>query len=566
MAEILTNYVEPGFFTEVKVSPELYLNPGNAYVVGLIGKGTENATAAVRIGSTGGALDKFAFGSKSIWTLDQVLYDGYGIPYPSALYKVAYVGSVDLAAGGATDAKTIKIKVGADDITFTFAAALNTLAAIVAAINDNASPLKGKITALAAGNYLAFYSDAGASFTIGDGTANAVLGLTEGDNGNAIWFDRVADVDGILPAAGQVYDVTYSYKKTAADFKPKYFYNYNSVAFQYGDADLNNTLSMGAYVAFAGGASIVICRQLNPANMADAAALRGEISAALADLEGYDVDIIVPMDPISIDDNDVNKGVAYLNHVTKMSSKRERKERIAILSVDERGGFKDVMAADMQDAGDQSWQKLMEGFAAQGMAAKRIIVMHPGVSYVTIKGVQYESDGTYNAAVLAGTMVNASVDEATSMTRKSLVSVDKLVSPEQSRNLKNLLTTLGVTVIENKGGSIVVRRAVTADSSNIAAQEPSIVRAFDRVARELREGLENRYVGTKIIPGSTKASLQASTAVYLERLVASDIIGGYRNVLATQNPQEPRQFDITFEAIPVYPFLWGSIDISIVIG
>jgi hypothetical protein len=162
-------------------------------------------------------------------------------------------------------------------------------------------------------------------------------------------------------------------------------------------------------------------------------------------------------------------------------------------------------------------------------------------------------------------MVSSEFDEAEPMTRKALSTISELLLPDLSRPEKNQLTDLGVTVIEAKSSTILVRRAVTADYSSIAAQEPSIVRAFDRVAMELRESLENRFVGTKIL-NTTHTALEAATTVFLERLVANEIITTYRNVKAEQNNVEPRQFDISFEAVPVFPFIWGFLDISITIS
>jgi hypothetical protein len=117
--------------------------------------------------------------------------------------------------------------------------------------------------------------------------------------------------------------------------------------------------------------------------------------------------------------------------------------------------------------------------------------------------------------------------------------------------------------MEMKSGVAMVRRAVTADSSSIAAQEPSIVRAFDQIARELREFLENRFVGSKIVPSVTSTVLEAATQTYLNGKVSEEIISAFRSIKATQNKTEPRQFDISFEAVPIFPFLWGMIDLSI---
>jgi len=212
-----------------------------------------------------------------------------------------------------------------------------------------------------------------------------------------------------------------------------------------------------------------------------------------------------------------------------------------------------------------SWEALMATFdvpASAGLAPHRIMVMNPGRCTTSYKGTSIETNGTYLAACLAGKMVSAAYDEAEPMTRKTFATVNELILPDLSRSEKNILTGFGVVVIESKNSIMYVRRAVTADSTSIAKQEPSIVRAFDRVAKELRAALENRFVGTKIL-NTTSTAIEAAAETYLDRLVEEEIIGAYRNIKAERNSVEPRQFDLSFEAIPVFPFLWGFLDISI---
>jgi len=68
------------------------------------------------------------------------------------------------------------------------------------------------------------------------------------------------------------------------------------------------------------------------------------------------------------------------------------------------------------------------------------------------------------------------------------------------------------------------------------------------------DGKSYRFVGQKIL-NTTSTALDAATSVFLERLVAEEIITSYRNVKAEQEPTEPRQFNISLEATPVFPFI-----------
>jgi hypothetical protein len=244
-----------------------------------------------------------------------------------------------------------------------------------------------------------------------------------------------------------------------------------------------------------------------------------------------------------------------------MSSKLERMERMCILGMDETSGRLDTLGSA------PSWESYLSAFnsvtANSGLQSERVMVVNPGQATFNYKNANYTVDGTYLAASMAGLMTSPNYDVATPMTRKVMSNVLALILPELARAEKNTLTSMGATVIEAANGNVQVRRAITCDSSSIPAQEPSIVRAFDLVAQDLRMGLENRFIGSKILPNSTARAVEAAASSFLEEEVASEIIGAYRNVKAHQNPVEPRQFDVSFEAAPLYPFIWGFVDISI---
>lgn len=561
MAEPLTNIQEPGFFSQIQESPSLFLTPGSVQVVGLVGEGKSTRSVLESLTRGTGNHDVLAnpISSLSLASSNAVYR------YPQSNFAAAHVGTVDLTTltyPGGPDTLTIIVQVdGQSAETVTFVTPANA-AAIVTQLNAAMANVSAELTS---NNRLLIWVSGtgldGKSFVMGAGTANVLLGFVTAARAKSIrWDPAVTDAE-FAPQDPEEYQLSYETPKVALDFGPKQFFSLRQVIAEYGDVTAANTLSLGAAGAFGNGASIVTCRQLDPVEVAAGnAQKKAEISAALTDLEDYDVSILVPMVPLN--DASGEEGAAYLNHVSKMSSKLERKERTCILGVDESAGRLDILGLS------GTWQELMLGLQpplSSGLAPKRVMVVNPGRCLTSSKGVVIEADGTYAAACLAGRMVSSEFDEAEPMTRKTLATIDELILPDLSRPEKNQLTALGVTVIEAKNSLILVRRAVTADSSSIASQEPSIVRAFDRVASELRESLENRYVGSKIL-NTTHTALEAATSVFLERLVAEEIITSYRSVKAEQNTVEPRQFDISFEAVPVFPFIWGFVDISITLS
>jgi hypothetical protein len=557
MAEPLTEIQEPGFFSEIQEAPSLFLLPGSVNVVGLMGEGKATktksdditrATGATPLGDTDALSSPIAkvnsISSASVFR------------FPVGSWAVAF--ETDDLSGD--DASLLEFKYtleGGTEQTFVFGASDDTPAEIAAALNG----ISGLNAEVFDTNFVRVYADSNKSIFIGAGSANTPLGLTDNTYADRIyWFPAAVALPGnaAAPDDGDAYSVNYETPKVAADFKPKIFTGLRQVVAEYGDPSAANTLPLGAQAAFGNGASFVTCRQFDPTEMAGSTTQqKSEIQAALSDMELQDINVLVPMVPLN--KAGVDMTADYITHVSKMSSKLERKERTAIVGLDEKAARLDTLG------GAGTWQGFLAGFdapAASGLEAKRIIVVNPGKVETSFRGAAITTDGTYLAACLAGREVSSEFDEAEPMTRKTFATVDRLIEPELPRPEKNALTGFGVTVIERSNALTLVRRAVTADSSSIASQEPSIVRAFDKVASEVRTALEDRYVGSKITSGIT-TSIEAATETFLQRLVDTEIIGAFRNIKAEQNTTEPRQVDISFEAIPVFPFIWGFVDISI---
>ncbi len=557
MAIPLTRFQEPGFFSQVQAVSSLFLLPGAVQVVALVGTGKADKPVLQEELTRAADADTHDTLANSISSISRV-YSNAVFQYPISSYATSMLGTVAEGAGYNVDTKTLKLKVndGAEQ-TVTFAGSDPiSLASVITQLNAQLTDVDAVAESSKVKLISSLTGDGGKKIQITGGTALTALGFTSGAVAVEIdWAPSIASANpNIRPQEDDVYLVDYNTAKVAADFKPQFFFGQAAVLDQYGPATPDNTLSLGANGAFGNGAAVIVCRQLDPAQMViDDAAIASEVDAALLDLEVIDCDIIVTM----LTDTDL--WGKYLTHVSKMSSKMERKERMALIGVDE-------TSARIPVLGGGSYSELMAGLVPNsGLMPSRLMVMNPGMCKATLKGVQYTLDGTYIAACLAGAMVSPQYDTATPMTFKNLATIDELLSPELSRAEKNLLTSIGVTVVEPNGGQIRIRRAVTADISSIAAQEPSIVRAFDQVARQLRQALENRFVGTKITLG-TPGEVASAVNTFLLNFVSQEIIAAFRNVQVKPNSVEPRQIDISFEALPIFPFLWGSLDITITLS
>ena len=564
----LTAAQEPGFFSAVSVSPSLFLIPGSTQVVGIIGEGSPTKT--ITEGLTRGLADYNAL-ANPLSKIDLIASNSV-FRFPQSSYSAAMVGTSDLSmllypiGAGSVDGLTLITQVdGQIAETVTFAAPANA-AAIVSQINAAMVNVHAELSSsnrlvlwVSNSNFAAF------SFAIGAGTADTLLGLSNSQRAQAVRWNPLVTYSDFAPQPGDSYNVTYETPKLAADFAPVPYFGLSQVVAAYGDLSPSGSLysiTAGAQAAFGNGASIIIVRQLNPAQMSTSSNKQGEIVAALSDMGNQKVSVLVPM--IALNDATLafNMGPTYLNHVSKMSSLLERQERIVLLGMDETAGRLPTLGSA------NSWQSYalsVQPPLSSGLSPKRVMLLNPGSDTVLYKGNSYVANGTYSAACLAGAMVNANVDQAESMTRKPLSTINGLILPDLSRVEKNQLTSMGITVVESHNQTILVRRAVTMDGSSIANQEPSIVRAFDLVAHDVRSGLENRFIGTKIL-NTTHTAIEAATTTFLEQLVADNIISSYRNIKAVQDKTEPRQFDVSFECVPIFPFLWGFVDLSIVLS
>ena len=566
MAIPLTQFQEPGFFSQVTAQASLSLLPGAFQVVALIGAGSaskavlgENATRVDTLSANPNDVELLANQISSITRV----YSASVFQYPVSSYSTSITGTVDATSGYSSLATTtliLSVNGGAPQtVTFSGSSPVS-LASTVTQCNAVLTGCKAVALTVGAAEYLKIMSasptgDGGKQIQILAGTANTILGFTANAYAKDIdWAPSFASSDAsVRPLDGTAYLVDYMTNKVAADFAPQFYFSQSSIIAAYGAAQPGNTLSLGGNAAFGNGASIVVCRQLTPSAVTTGGStLRTEVGAALADLELVDVDLVVPMVADSL------LWPNYLTHVSKMSSQLERKERMCIVGLDETAGRIATLG------NTPSWQAYMAQFTTSGgLTPKRMMVVNPGSCLTTPNGTQYTVDGTYLAACLAGMMVSPLFDVATSMTYKQMATVDALINPELARSQKNLLTGLGVTVIELANASIRVRRSLSADGSNIAYQEPSITRAFDRVASQMRTALENRFMGTKIIGASTVGEVVAAATTFLDSYVAQQLISDYQTPVAAQNATEPRQIDLTVAAQPVYPFLWGSLQISI---
>lgn len=384
---------------------------------------------------------------------------------------------------------------------------------------------------------------------IEDSNANQYLKIQEGGV-NALWFANNYNSVAI--------DVLFY--KSVDDYKPSLFMGVQDISSFISylpkatdeylwepKIDYDSEVARAVDIAIQNGASNFLIVPVKYSDTDSADMKLYVFKQALNSIETFYPDVIVPLIPLNHIPSFAGE---ILKHVTEMSNMSNRAERIAILGLSDNG----TLAI-------QDWANYASGFRIPNYDDKRIVIVYPGRCYATFDGIKYTCDGTLIAAAFAGAMFGLG-DESESMTNKILTGIS-FDTPEASRKFKNALINSGITVCEYNNGVIRVKRALSVSQKTIAEQEISVTRTFDAIANLLRTSLENMYVGTKILPGITERQIYTSAYTILNNnFVITGKISQF-NLSVEIDKYEPRRINLSVSARPVFPLIWGVINITI---
>jgi len=254
-----------------------------------------------------------------------------------------------------------------------------------------------------------------------------------------------------------------------------------------------------------------------------------DYDTALGYLEAEDCDIIY----VASGSSDVQAKV--MSHVNEMSSILGRKERIAVFGLDN-------IDADADDYVSK----------AVSFNSERAIVCAPGI-VKNINGTPNSYPSYYTAALIAGLIAGTGITE--NITFKT-IGVDGLTKYFTPSEITKLLQG-GVCAIEydRRHGFRVVRGLTTyLTSNNLAKKEINAVRVIDALARDLREYLENRFIGRSMTPNIEETIRSAVITVLNQYVLNGGLVGGkypaYRNINVAVNNGV---ITVSFEASPVLP-------------
>jgi len=190
--------------------------------------------------------------------------------------------------------------------------------------------------------------------------------------------------------------------------------------------------------------------------------------------------------------------------------------------------------------------------AAAGLGTEAMALVSPAAfGYVNqVSGQEYSIGGQYVAAAIAGML--AARDPQIPLTRKPIGAIS---SPWESRSEseKQLDSSSGLLVVEDKGGVVRVRHGVTTAPGNPNTQEISVVRSKYEMARRLRETLDRSVIGIVAPLDQTPLIVQTVVTGVLDQLVVEQMISGYGAVSARTLPSDPTTVEVRFDYTPAYP-------------
>ena len=313
---------------------------------------------------------------------------------------------------------------------------------------------------------------------------------------------------------------------------PELFTDLNLLTAKHGAASLQNTLSLGAQLAFENGAKRVLAVQaLTPL-------LDPAWTLAYESLRKHEAYFVVPIPP----DSYPTIVTAGLDHVISESSTRHRHERVLFA-----GQTEDFTADDIIP--------LRSTF--------RGTFVEPSEATIILNGETVPIDGKFLAAAYAGkfSFLNLISEPASgkSLTGISLTDQTRLTRVQLENKIKD-----GIVVLQPISGGARITRSVTIVESGLAVEEEqSVVRIRDYLAINIREVLENRFVG-RVVVDTIIDQVRVEAERFLAAQIARRIISAFQNVVARVDSEEPRQVNVSFDVQPLFPLNQLTVRINAV--
>lgn len=341
------------------------------------------------------------------------------------------------------------------------------------------------------------------------------------------------DSSGVEPKNGDIYFISYSYKKVS--FAPALYRQYKTIEADFGVASATNRATLGSSLAIQNGSPLVIIKQVLKVpntNQASSVSFIEALNELRSPLPGnVKPDVMIPMS------TDSAVYSSLINHVVTSSSMREGKERMGFI------GF---------GSGTEPEAALT---IAKAIKTERIVAVYPDAGVVTLLnelGQESEAlvDGTFFATALGGAVCSPAIDVATPYTRRRLQGFKRIVRVVDD-TLKNQLTLGGLTILDDLDTIIRVRQGVTTDMTSALTRIPTVIQIKDYTQQNTRISLDP-YIGQKFLASRTNDVEVTLTNMFLQER-QSEIITTWAGVAAGTHPSDPTTINTVAYYVPIFP-------------
>jgi len=368
---------------------------------------------------------------------------------------------------------------------------------------------------------------------------NIVVSNTTGVSVGSTALVETFNKSGAEPSIGDSYYVTFDYEKT--NYKPTVYTNFRDVLNDFGPLNLENRITLAAYLAFLQGTPAIAIAQVKKAPnqlQANDGAFLQAMSALENPLDGnVRPNILVPLTTSAVVLQQAKK------HCEKVSSARYAMERTLIF------GF-----------GIGTLPETAQEFA-KGLRSERCLGVYPDGAVVALEDafgreVENTVDGSFLAAAMAGLACNPVFDVATPLTRKSLTGFRRLFRKLDAVQ-QNQTAVAGLTVLTENQASIQIRQAITTDPSNVLTREPSVVFIKDEI-QQLTRSILDPFIGEKFL-GSRLTDIESALAAMFKAQIQAQKITAFTGVKATARATDPTVADVVAFYSPVFPLNWIQV-------
>lgn len=298
-------------------------------------------------------------------------------------------------------------------------------------------------------------------------------------------------------------------------------------------------------------------------------------TTALEQLETQEVDMVAPL-PLQTKSAIIQ---STMQHCLAMSRIKNRKERVlltgaiqgllpnnvigtTLAAVEDIGVLEGIQGDDPLEILAGNVEDLTNyGVQSAFGTTYRCIYFYPDRIVVSVNGTNTYFDGFYIAAAAGGWLAGVG-NVSTPLTEKTLAGFSILKDRTYKVSTSKRLVNAGIALVEPvQGGGRVVWGKTTTTSAAAEEQELSITFIRDRLSKQTRLGTRS-FVGQPV-NDTFATSLETAITSVIKGAIGEGIITSYRDLTVKRDATEPRQWNIKFAVLPVYPANWIYIKFTV---